>query len=79
MSWNYRIVKRKYDNGEKTFAIHEVYYDKKGKIKMWSADPIYVYGGSFKELEKDLDAYIKAFDRPILSYRKLQKKFNIKG
>jgi len=79
MSWNYRIVKRKWDNKEVQYSIHEIYYDKDDNIKMFSADPIFICGDSKKELKKDLELYKKAFEKPVLDYKKLCKRFNIKS
>lgn len=77
MSWNYRVVKRVFEN-EKQFAIHEVYYNDDGEITMFSSAPIFICGDSLKTLSKDLKLYIKAFKKPVLSYKKLCKRFNIK-
>ena len=30
MTWDHRVIRRKYENGEEYFAIHEVYYNKDG-------------------------------------------------
>lgn len=34
MSWNYRII----DHGTH-LALHEVYYDQRGRVNTWSAEP----------------------------------------
>jgi hypothetical protein len=38
MSWNYRIVKKKYEH-EVMYGIHEVYYDEDGSVS-WTKNPI---------------------------------------
>jgi hypothetical protein len=35
----YRLVHRKHSDGSDSYAIHEVYYDKQGKIIVWSHTP----------------------------------------
>lgn len=76
MSWNYRVMKRSFQN-EDQYAIYEVYYDKHDKIKMWSSEPIYICGESLEELVKDFQLYAKAFEQPILDYNELEKQLNI--
>ena len=38
MTWNYRIIRRKHDNGEITFGVHEV-YTRGEKLDLWSSEP----------------------------------------
>lgn len=46
MTWNYRIISREVhhpaedDYTETLYAIHEVYYDKDGKITAWTEAPV---------------------------------------
>lgn len=35
----YRLVHRRHSDGSDSYAIHEVYYDKQGKIIVWSHTP----------------------------------------
>lgn len=53
MTWNYRVIRRKHDNGEITFAVHEVYY-RDGKPEMWSSEAIPANGDTFYGLARDL-------------------------
>lgn len=55
MSWNYRMVVTEDEEfGIENWAIHEVYYDRKGKIEGWSEHPIPAGGESKLELLDDL-------------------------
>lgn len=41
--WNYRIVRRQHEAGEyrgESFGLHEVYYDKSGRITGITVDPV---------------------------------------
>jgi hypothetical protein len=57
MTWNYRIMRKKCEEGgQYYFAIHEVYYDKNGGVEVWTKNPI--FGGcqeSPEELIKELN------------------------
>jgi hypothetical protein len=66
MSWNYRVVMT-VEDGEKTYAIHEVFYDEKGVPEGWSADPCKPFGESPQELRDDLMHMWRAFDKPVLT------------
>ncbi len=62
--WNYRIIER-LQQGTTTYGIHEVYYDNNNQITNWS-EPMDAYGESLEELKSDLEAQLKAFDKPVL-------------
>jgi len=79
MSWNYRIVKTKFDKGnieehEERFAIHEVYYadDKempdeyRDRPIMATKEPCHSQGGSLQDLKKDFAIFRTAFERPVI-------------
>lgn len=65
MSWNYRVMKYK-DGG---LGVHEVYYDKKGKVDGWTKDSI-IGGQSIEELLLVVETMKKDIlkDQPILDY-----------
>lgn len=63
--WNYRVVRR-LNNDTPEFGIHEVYYAKNGLPTACSADPITVTRSSVNELRAELQAMLKAFNKPIL-------------
>lgn len=68
MGWNYRVMKREYPDKRYSYAIYEVYYNEAGKAEMQSVDPMYIYGETLEELKADLQLYMKALDKPVLSY-----------
>lgn len=70
MSWNYRIIARKYISPsgyiECILGIHEVYYHKNGKIKSWTLKNVGIVGETIEELRKVYKCYGMAFEKPIL-------------
>lgn len=67
MPWNYRIMRRNYDDiGEILYKIHEVYYDKKGNVIMWTEDSTSPSGDTPEELKEDFEYFKKALSKPIL-------------
>lgn len=72
-TWNYRIIK--HDKSEPAyFAIHEVYYDEKGKIQGWTADPIEIAGDSKQEVLETLKHMIDDAKQSVLKESELEKK-----
>lgn len=67
MSWNYRIMKH-VENGELVYLIHEVYYNKKGKIWGWTTSPSTPQGISYLELMEDYEKMKDAFGQDILNF-----------
>jgi hypothetical protein len=65
-NWNFRVVRKKEANGEITFNIHEVYYDKHGNPEFYSGSPMEPSGGSVQELRTQVIRMLKALDQPIL-------------
>lgn len=73
MTWNYRIIKR--DLKESSyFAVHEVFYDDKGKITSWTADPIDLTAESPKEIKRMLQQIVDDVNTPALVETKLLAK-----
>ena len=80
MSWNYRVIYHppsKHKIGDKEFkyeeylAIHEVYYDKKGKATSVTVDGIIIGDEgktSLSSLKIILINMIAALQKPILNY-----------
>lgn len=62
MSWNYRVIKHKTNTGNpdldkldpEWFGLHEVYYDKDGKIEGWTEEPVNLCATDLKELREDV-------------------------
>lgn len=77
MSWNYRIIKRTTTSPagyvEDYYAIYEVYYNREGDIRAWSAQPLSPHGTSIQELRRDFELMRGAFYKPALDYDKLEK------
>ena len=72
MSWNQRVVHRKYihkDNSiEEWYEIHEVYYDKKSNIDGMTKNPICPMGHTIEDLKTELQRMIDCLEKPILEY-----------
>lgn len=83
MSWNYRLIRhRSRRNGidETWYGLHEVYYDKKGKMNLWAPDPE-VQGESPKEVVATLAAMLRdaTKDVPILREKEMPGSRNKKA
>jgi hypothetical protein len=63
-SFNYRVMR--HPNGE--YAIHEVYYDRRGRVVTWTEDPFSCACPSIEDLRIELERYLLAFDRPALDF-----------
>jgi len=61
VSWNYRIIER---DGE--FAIHEVFYDKDGRVTGWTETPVYPRAESLEDLALELARYSEAVNKPVI-------------
>ena len=70
MSWNYRVVKRLEQDPScpYTYSIHEAHYDDDGQVIGITEGSIEPNGETSKELKKDLETMLIAFDKPILNY-----------
>jgi len=67
VNWNYRIIQKL----DQTTGVHEVYYDEKQRINMWSEQPCLPLGESSDELKKDFELMMKALDKPTLKIEDL--------
>ena len=63
--WNHRVIEGEDGRGEKYVGIHEVYYDKKGKINGWTLEPK-ILADDIKGLEWTLKEMMKALKTPVL-------------
>ena len=75
MTWNYRLVKRHTKNPQSlggneycTYAIHEAYYDSKGKVNGITENPIDLSAEHLNDLMITWDMLSEAFAAPILDY-----------
>ncbi len=60
------------DKGE-SFGIHEVYYNKNGKPKMYSENHMCPHGETLDELRSDIEFMLKAFEKTILTPEDFKK------
>jgi len=70
--WNYRVVKKKQPGGSFFYAIHEAYYDDKGKVWSITEHSIAGRGDSKCEVIGDLVRMLSDARRsPVLDYDKV--------
>ncbi len=67
--WNYRVLKTK-DGEDDWYQIHEVYYDKDGKVEGWTKNGAIVAGNTLDEVRDSLERMLKALDKEILNQNK---------
>ncbi len=72
--WNYRLVRRTHQDGSRTYAIHEAYYDDRGRVQAVTKDPVEVFGESVREARRDHAMMAEAFAAPVLPMEKVTKK-----
>jgi hypothetical protein len=53
---------------DRSYAIHEVYYDENGKVETWTENPIAPMGGTFGELKEDFEFYQTALEKSVLYF-----------
>ena len=67
MGWNHRVMKHK-DGEDDFFTIHEVYYDKEGKVNGYTAKGTSPGGNSLQELKENLKLMLKSLDKEVNLY-----------
>lgn len=77
--WNYRIIKRKHEDGEITFGVHEVYYDMNANPVSCTEDAMDPMGGTEQELKDVLKLMLEAFRKPVLAYELFHKSSTSEG
>ncbi len=74
MSWDYRLLSRKYGNS--TFLeIHEVYYDEDGKPYSYTAKEAGVCSEDLEGVHRVLNRMIEATTKPILSFQNFPEEY----
>ena len=68
MSWNHRVIRRKYPGGGVLWGIHEVYYDDDGKPRSCTENPIRIQEYSVSDLKKTMKRIRRALKKPALKY-----------
>ena len=69
----YRMVHRKHKNGSESYGIHEIYYDSKGKIIIWSHTPVAVSGKDWLECCLKTYEMEGAFYTPVMEWDDLMR------
>jgi len=65
--WNYRIMKRKNDQGQCVFGIYEVFYDDDGKLKGWTENSLTPVCESEDDVKAEMKIMMGAFDLETLT------------
>lgn len=78
MSWNYRVVKRTESVphlGEPviSYGIHEVYYDKSGKINGVTEEPVIISCDNHLDLYDTVDRIVKCLNKKTVVYETLEE------
>lgn len=72
MTWNYRIIKRDLRRPS-YFAVHEVFYNDKGKITNWTSDAIDLTGKNPRDITKTVHMILEDIKTPVLVETELLK------
>ena len=72
MTWNHRIIRRKHEDGEYTYAIHEVHYNKEGEIFAWTEEPVSLSSENILTLMQEWKNILEAFTQPLLDENQLE-------
>lgn len=78
-TWNYRLMARKYPNGEITVCMYNVYYDKDGIPSSYSYVQTYIEAevedgdknqslSIYQHFHEEMQRTVDAMDKPILWY-----------
>lgn len=65
MSWNYRLCKQTYGD-EVLYGIHEVYYNKSGKITAVTLNPVTFTAETSEEVRTSIERAAIAFNRDVV-------------
>jgi hypothetical protein len=66
MSWNYRIVKGKTEDGDEYFGVHEVYYNRDGSIKLMTESPVEVASDTLEGVKSVLQMMSDCLSKDVL-------------
>jgi len=75
-TWNYRAVRKKFEDGREEIGIYSVYYDENGNVKGTSVDPAPVNSYSIQLLEDKLDLMKESLQKPILDFDSQKERDN---
>lgn len=68
MTWNYRVVRKVYNDETILWGIHEVFYDDEGNPKAVTVDAIAPESESEEGIKTVLEWMLAALEKPILEY-----------
>jgi len=54
MSWNYRVMKKRNEDGASTYGVHEVYYNDDGSIRGYTENSVTPNSESAEDLAKTM-------------------------
>jgi hypothetical protein len=74
VTWNYRVIKTTNPGGEEIYGIHDVFYSRKGKVRMWGVLPSVMSSCNRKGILWETKAIAKALKLPVLTEKKVGKK-----
>lgn len=67
MTWNIRVVRDRYDNGDEFYSLREVYYDDDGNVTAMTADAgINIEGETYEDLAEYLSWCVIGLSKPVL-------------
>lgn len=66
--WNFRVLRKKEENGAISYGIYEVYYDKHGNPQYCSNSSMEPKEENVRDLKTQIIQMLKAFDKPILKH-----------
>ena len=69
VSWDYRVIKRLFNDAEALYTVHEVYYDEGGLPNGWTQFDVSPAGETPAEAYESLKLYLRAFGKPVLVVR----------
>jgi hypothetical protein len=65
-------MKRTDKTGSAYYAVYEVFYDEKGKVEGWTAEPVSPGGETIEEVQQNLRWMMKAAKQPVLVYDEME-------
>lgn len=70
MSWNHRVYRRTFPNGEVEYGIHEAFYDSPSEEPpgSYTVEAVGVVGDSIEELRDTLHRMLQCLEKPVLDF-----------
>jgi len=69
LTWEYRVLKRTYPNGEVEFGVYEVYWGGSEKREGTSKDPVIIVGDTLEQINIEVRNIVAALSKPVLEYK----------